>query len=194
MRNNMKGGWKKGEWGPEWLGSESAGLELDRVAVAIALVLEVEDLGVASGGREDESGVEELEDSITNVGKIGLDLGSVVVDHGDVVLIVVALLLLLNGGDDGPRGSAVRCLQIWTSLAAVGWAWKMVPEIFWLRDGFDRIIWSLIYFGFDLDSKRSLICFEFWFGLSSWWDFCCCCLIVYRSMDCCCCGLFWACF
>jgi hypothetical protein len=129
--------------------------------VAIALVLEVEDLGVASGGREDESGVEELEDSITNVGKIGLDLGSVVVDHGDVVLIVVALLLLLNGGDDGPRGSAVRCLQIWTSLAAVGWAWKMVPEIFWLRDGFDRIIWSLIYFGFDLDSKRSLICFEF---------------------------------
>ena len=120
--------------------------------MAIALVLEVEDLGVAGGGRKDESGVEELEDSIANVGKIGLDLGSVVVDHGDVVLVAVALLLLLDGGDDGPRGSAVRCLQIWMSVAAVGWAWTMVLKIFWL---------SLIYFGFDLDSKRSLICFEF---------------------------------
>ena len=96
-----------------------------------------------------------------NVGKIRLNLGSVVVDHGDVVLVAVALLLLLNGGDDGPRGSAVRYLQIWTSVAAVGWAWTMVLEIFWLRDGFNRIIWSLIYFGFDLDSKRCLMCFEF---------------------------------
>ena len=117
----------------------------------ITLVLEIEDLGVASGGREDESGVEELEDSIANVGKIGLDLGSIVMDHGDVVLVVLALLLLLNGGDDGLRGSTVCCLQIWTSVAAVGWAWTMVLKIFWL---------SLIYFGFDLDSKRSLICFE----------------------------------
>jgi hypothetical protein len=83
-----------------------------------------------------------------------VDLGSIVVDHGDVVLVVVALLLLLDEGDDGPRGSAMRCLQIWTSVAAVGWA-------YWLRDGFNRIIWNLIYFGFDLDSKRSLICFEF---------------------------------
>ncbi|GMY17874.1 serine/threonine-protein kinase SAPK2 [Fagus crenata] len=94
------------------LGSEGASLELDQVAVAIALVLEVEDLGVAGGGRQDESGVEELEDSIVNVGKIGLDLGSVVVDQGDVVLVAVSLHLLLDGGDDGPRGSAVRYLQI----------------------------------------------------------------------------------
>ena len=80
--------------------------------MAIALVLEVEDLGVAGEGRDDEFGVEELEDSIANVGKIGLDLGSVVANHGDVVLVVVALLLPLDGGDDGPRGSAVCCLQI----------------------------------------------------------------------------------
>ena len=129
--------------------------------MAIALVLEVEDLGVVGGGREDESGIEELEDSIANVGKIGLDLGSIVVDHGDVVLVAVALLLLLDGGDDGPRNSTVLCLQIWMSVAAVGRPWTMVLEIFWLQDGFNRIIWSLIYFGFDLDSKRSLICFEF---------------------------------
>ena len=128
--------------------------------MAITIVYEVEDLGVVGGGREDEPDVEELEDSIANVGKIGLDLGSVVADHGDVVLVVVALLRLLDGGDDGPRGSAVRCLQIWTLVVAMGWAWTMVLKISWLRDGFNRIIWSLIYFGFDLDSKRSLICFE----------------------------------
>ena len=37
----------------------------------------------------------------------------------------------------------------------------MVLEIFWLRDGFNRIIWSLIYFGFDLDSKKSLFALSF---------------------------------
>jgi hypothetical protein len=51
----------------EQLGSEGAlgaNLELGQVAVVIA-----------GGGGGDESGVKELEDSISNVGKIGLDLG-----------------------------------------------------------------------------------------------------------------------
>ena len=51
----------------ERLGSEGAlgaGLEFGQVAVVIV-----------GGGGGDESGVEELEDSISNVGKIGLDLG-----------------------------------------------------------------------------------------------------------------------
>ncbi len=51
----------------ERLGNQGAlgtGLELGRVAVVIA-----------GGGGGDEFGVEELEDSISNVGKIGLDLG-----------------------------------------------------------------------------------------------------------------------
>jgi hypothetical protein len=53
--------------GNERLGSEgalSAGLELGQIAEVIS-----------GGGRGDESGVKELEDSISNVGKIGLDLG-----------------------------------------------------------------------------------------------------------------------
>uniref|UniRef100_A0A2N9IJP6 Nodulin-like domain-containing protein n=1 Tax=Fagus sylvatica TaxID=28930 RepID=A0A2N9IJP6_FAGSY len=45
-------------------GALGAGLELGQVAVVIS-----------GGGGGDESGVEELEDSISNVGKIGLDLG-----------------------------------------------------------------------------------------------------------------------
>ncbi|GMY07996.1 hypothetical protein FCV25MIE_03235 [Fagus crenata] len=51
----------------------SAGLELGQVVVVIG------------GGEGDESGVEELEDFISNVGKIGLDL--------DIVFVAVALLL-----------------------------------------------------------------------------------------------------
>ena len=53
--------------GNERLGSECAlgtGLELGQVAVVIS-----------GGGGGDEFGVEELEDSISNVGNIGLDLG-----------------------------------------------------------------------------------------------------------------------
>jgi len=34
------------------------------------LVLEVEDLGVADGGRGDESGVKELEDFVADVGEL----------------------------------------------------------------------------------------------------------------------------
>ncbi len=36
----------------------------------------------------------------------------VVTDHEDVILVATALLLLLDGGDDAPRGSALRYLQI----------------------------------------------------------------------------------
>ena len=39
------------------------------------LVLKVEDLGVASGSRGDESGVKELEDFVTNVRELRLDPG-----------------------------------------------------------------------------------------------------------------------
>ena len=39
------------------------------------LVLKVEDLGVADGSRGDEFGVKELEDFVTNVGELRLDLG-----------------------------------------------------------------------------------------------------------------------
>ena len=37
------------------------------------LVLKVEDLGVASGSRGDESGVKELEDFVADVGELRLD-------------------------------------------------------------------------------------------------------------------------
>ena len=39
------------------------------------LELEVEDLGVADGGRGDESSVKELKDFVVDVGELRLDLG-----------------------------------------------------------------------------------------------------------------------
>ena len=69
---------------------------------SLALHLEVEDLGVAGGSGGNEFAVKELEDSVVDVGELLLDLGSVVPDHGHVVLVTAALLLLLDGGDDAP--------------------------------------------------------------------------------------------
>ena len=71
---------------------------------SLALHLKVQDLGVAGGSEGDEFGVKEFEDSITDVGELRLDLGSIVPDHGHVVLAAVTLLLLLNRGDDAPQG------------------------------------------------------------------------------------------
>ena len=41
--------------------------------MVVSLHLEVEDLGVIGGGRGDEASVEELEDSVVDVGELGLD-------------------------------------------------------------------------------------------------------------------------
>lgn len=73
-----------------------SGLELGEVPVVIAFHLEVEDLGVAGGGGGDEARVEELEDTVADVGELRLDLGPVVADRGHVVLVAAALLLLLD--------------------------------------------------------------------------------------------------
>ena len=80
-------------------------LKLREVPVVIALHLEVEDVGLAGGGGGDEVGVEEVEDAGADLGELGLDLGSVVPDEGDVVVVLAPLLLLLDGGDDAPRGA-----------------------------------------------------------------------------------------
>ncbi|GER27328.1 ribonuclease HII [Striga asiatica] len=83
-----------------------SGLELRQVTMIVALHLQVEDLGVAAGGRSNEFGVEEPEDAVADVGELRLDLGSVTLDGGHVALVTAALLLLLDGGDDPPGGAA----------------------------------------------------------------------------------------
>jgi len=73
--------------------------------VVIALHLEVEDLGIAGGSRGNEARVKELKNTVADVGELGLYLGSVVADDGDVILVAAALLLLLDRGDYTPRGA-----------------------------------------------------------------------------------------
>ena len=78
--------------------------------------LEVENLGVACGGRRNESSVKELEDSIANVGKLGFDLGSVGTNHGDMA----RCLSSPPSARWCARGLAVLCLQVSaTSLRSV---------------------------------------------------------------------------
>jgi len=74
--------------------------------VVIALHLKVEDLRIAGGSRGNEARVQELENTVADIGELGLYLGSVVADDGDVILVAAALLLLLDRGDDAPRGAA----------------------------------------------------------------------------------------
>jgi hypothetical protein len=79
--------------------------ELGEVSVVVSHLV-VEDLGLASSGRGDEVLVEDLEDVLTDLGELGLDLFPVRLDHGDLSLVAFALLLLLDGGDDSPRCSS----------------------------------------------------------------------------------------
>ena len=60
----------------------------------------VEDLGLARLGLGDEGVVEDVEDILADLLKLGLDLLAVVADGADVLLRALGLLLLLDGGDD----------------------------------------------------------------------------------------------
>lgn len=66
----------------------------------------VEDLGLTSCGGGNEVLVKDIENVVTDVGQLLLDLVSVFLDSLDVVLVALVLLLLLNGGDDSPGGTA----------------------------------------------------------------------------------------
>jgi hypothetical protein len=65
--------------------------------------LVVEDLGLAGLGLGDERVVEDVEDILADLLKLGLDLLAVVADGADVLLRALGLLLLLDRGDDAPR-------------------------------------------------------------------------------------------
>lgn len=65
--------------------------------------LVVEDLGLARLGLRDEGVVEDVEDILADLLKLGLDLLAVVADGADVLLRALGLLLLLDRGNDAPR-------------------------------------------------------------------------------------------
>ena len=72
------------------------------IPVVVTLHLKIKDLGLRGSGRRDKVGFEQLEDAITDLAKLSLDLATVLLDERDPVLVATALLLLLNGGDDAP--------------------------------------------------------------------------------------------
>lgn len=80
-------------------------LKLGEIAVVIALHLQVEDLGLAGEDGGYEVGVEEVEDAGADLRELVLDLGSVVLHEGHVVVVLAPFLLLFDGGHDAPRGT-----------------------------------------------------------------------------------------
>ena len=68
--------------------------------------LVVEDFGLAALSGWDEVLVENLEDVLTDLSELGLDLLAVLLDKGDLLLVALGLLLLLDRGDDAPRRTA----------------------------------------------------------------------------------------
>jgi len=68
--------------------------------------LVVKYLGLARGGGGNEVLVENVEDIIADLGELGLDLESVLLNETDLRRVALGLLLLLDGRDDSPRGTA----------------------------------------------------------------------------------------
>jgi hypothetical protein len=68
--------------------------------------LVVENLGLARGGVGDKRLVQDVEDILADLLQLELNLGTVLLNGGDMLVGTLGLLLLLNGGDDAPRGTA----------------------------------------------------------------------------------------
>lgn len=66
----------------------------------------VENLGLARLSGRDQVLVEDLEDVLADLGKLGLDLLSVLLDEGDLGRVALGLLLLLDRSDYSPGGAA----------------------------------------------------------------------------------------
>lgn len=76
-----------------------SGFEFDKVSMVAVLHFEVKNLGISRSDEGNEFEIEKLEDSITYIGKLGLNFGYVVTDGRDMVVVASALLLLLDGGN-----------------------------------------------------------------------------------------------
>ena len=83
-----------------------ASFELSQVPMVISLHLQIKDLGISVPGGWNELLVEKLQNSGTNLGQLGLDLGPVLANDGDVIGVATSFLLLLDGGNDPPGGTA----------------------------------------------------------------------------------------
>lgn len=79
-----------------------SGLEFREVTVVVSLHFVIEHLGLLGRRVRDQALVDDVEDVVTDVDELGLDLRLVVFDD----LHLVAVALLLDAGNDAPRGSA----------------------------------------------------------------------------------------
>nr|AFK48839.1 unknown [Lotus japonicus] len=77
--------------------------KLSQVPMIIPFHLVIENFGFTGRSRRDEIGIQKVEDASTDVGKLNLHLGSVILHKNHMVVVLPTLLLLLNRRDDPPR-------------------------------------------------------------------------------------------
>lgn len=65
----------------------------------------VEHLALSSLGLRDQALIEDVEDILADILKLGLDLLTIVANDADVLLHALGLLFLLDTGDDAPRST-----------------------------------------------------------------------------------------
>lgn len=63
----------------------------------------VEDLGLAARSRGNQVLVQNVQNVIADLSKLGLDLLAVLLDQSDLGLVALRFLLLLDRGNDSPR-------------------------------------------------------------------------------------------
>ena len=66
----------------------------------------VEDLGLSGLGGWDQVLVKNVKDILADLGELGLNLLTVLLDESDLASVALGLLLLLDGGDDSPGSTA----------------------------------------------------------------------------------------
>lgn len=79
---------------------------LSTLHAGYGLHLVVEDLGFTGLSGRNQVLVQNFKDVFADLGQLGLDLLTVLLDQCDLRLIALGLLLLLDRGNDPPRGTA----------------------------------------------------------------------------------------
>ena len=106
----------------------------------------VEDLGLSGLGGWDQVLVKNVKDILADLGELGLDLLTVLLDESDLAGVALGLLLLLDGGDDSPGSTAG------TNDVLVGDGEKVA-----LLDGLEGLLSALVHFSSSISCAYQLL-------------------------------------
>ena len=106
----------------------------------------VEDLGLSGLGGWDQVLVKNVKDILADLGELGFDLLTVLLDESDLAGVALGLLLLLDGGDDSPGSTAG------TNDVLVGDGEKVA-----LLDGLEGVLSALVQISSSISCAYQLL-------------------------------------